>query len=129
MPINLHPHAGTLLMCDFSGFRPPEMTKIRPVVVITPRLPHRDHLCTIVPLSLTAPTHPQPYHVKLSRNYNPLEKPELEVWAKCDMLVNIGLWRLDGFKVGRRKWEIPKISPEDLQSIKFGVLAALGYPR
>ncbi|MCH8918638.1 MAG: type II toxin-antitoxin system PemK/MazF family toxin [Proteobacteria bacterium] len=126
--ISIHPHAGTLLMCDFVGFREPEMTKKRPIVVITPRLQYRNDLCTIVPLSLSEPLHPQPYHYKLSRNYNPLEVPELPVWAKCDMLVNIGIWRLEGFKVGRRKWEIPKVSAEDLAGIKAGVLAALGYP-
>lgn len=128
MPISFHPHAGTLLMCDFEGYKEPEMTKVRPVVVITPRLQYRDRLCTVVPLSLSPPTHPQPYHYKLTRNYNPLETPELEVWAKGDMLANVGTWRLNGFKVGRRKWEIPRVSAEDLAGIKQAVLAALGYP-
>jgi hypothetical protein len=44
------------------------------------------------------------------------------------MLLNVGTWRLEGFKVGRRKWAIPKISEEDLRGIKAGVLAGLGYP-
>ena len=44
---------GTLLLCDYAlgGFKEPEMVKRRPVIVISPRLRHRDHLCTVVPLS------------------------------------------------------------------------------
>src|SRR5215217_2612804 len=42
---------GTILRCDYSrgGFQEPEMVKARPAVVLSPRLPHRDSLCTIVP--------------------------------------------------------------------------------
>ena len=44
---------GILLLCDYArgGFQPPEMVKRRPAIVISPRLPHRDGLCTVVPVS------------------------------------------------------------------------------
>ena len=53
MAINFHPRLGQVLYCDFkTGFRPPEMVKARPVVVLS-----RNHheLCTVVPLSGTEP--------------------------------------------------------------------------
>lgn len=113
-------------MCDFRGFEVPEMIKVRPVIVVSPRLPYRDNIVAVVPLSLTPPMRTYPYTVQLSRNYNPLEVDELPVWAKCDMLMNLGRHRLDGFKVGRRKWETPQATGEDLAAVRAGVLAALG---
>ncbi|MEN9894785.1 MAG: hypothetical protein RIR97_637 [Pseudomonadota bacterium] len=126
MPISFYPHAGTVLICDFNGYVAPEICKVRPVVVITPRLPHRNGLATIVPISLTAPTHDQPYVVRLSKNYHPLEDDALPCWAKCDLVANVRLERLSGFKVGRRKWETPRMIGEDLQSVRKGVLFGLG---
>jgi uncharacterized protein YifN (PemK superfamily) len=37
MAINFVPKAGHVLMCDFRDFKPPEMTKVRHVIVISPR--------------------------------------------------------------------------------------------
>jgi hypothetical protein len=42
------------------------------------------------------------------------------------MVLNIGLHRLNGFKVGRRKWEIPEMSSDDLRAVRRGVLYGLG---
>jgi mRNA interferase MazF len=44
---------GIILLCDYSrgGFQAPEMVKRRPAIVISPRLRHRDGLCTVVPVS------------------------------------------------------------------------------
>lgn len=126
MAISFYPRAGQVLMCDFSGFVPPEMNKVRPVVVTSPRLPNRSEIVSIVPISLTPPTREVPYVVRLSRNYNPKERDDLPCWAKCDMLMNIGRFRLDGFKVGRRKWETPQLSAEDLLAVRHGILKALG---
>jgi mRNA interferase MazF len=126
MSINFHPRAGQLLMCDLTGFREPEMVKVRPVIVISPRLPHRSNIVTVVPVSLSAPTHDLPFVYKLSRNYHPGEKEDLDCWAKCDMLMNISRERLDGFKVGRRQWKIPEVSISDLNGIRCGVLHGLG---
>ncbi|MBC2836833.1 type II toxin-antitoxin system PemK/MazF family toxin [Paragemmobacter straminiformis] len=127
MKLNFHPRAGQVLMCDFRGFEVPEMVKVRPVVVVSPRLPYREHIVAIVPLSLTAPQRTYPFTVRLSKNYNPLETEDLPVWAKCDMLMNIGLHRLKGFKVDRRKWLTPQTTGDDLAAVRAGVLAALGH--
>ena len=113
-------------MCDFSGFQAPEMVKVRPIIVVSPKLPYRSQLVAIVPISLTPPVHDLPFVVRLSRNYHPGEADELPCWAKCDMIMNISVSRLDGFKVGRRKWVNPQATGEDLQSVRNGVLAGLG---
>ena len=48
MAIKFYPRQGTLLMCDFNtGFRVPEMVKVRPVVVVSRT---RGQVATVVPL-------------------------------------------------------------------------------
>jgi uncharacterized protein YifN (PemK superfamily) len=54
-PLPFHPGAGTVLVGDFRGFEPPELTKKRPVIVVSPKLPYRSGLVAIVPISTTAP--------------------------------------------------------------------------
>jgi mRNA interferase MazF len=125
---------GTVLRCDYSrgGFQPPEMVKARPVVVISPRLPHRDWLCTVVPISTTYSGRDLAYEVRLEFN-PPLPEPfSSEVaWAKCDMLATVGFARLDMFRTardqtGKRKYIKPKLGPADLARVQQGVLFALG---
>ena len=124
--INFYPRAGQVLMCDFSGFVVPEMVKPRPVIVVSPRLPYRSEIVAIIPISLTPPIHHEPYAVRLSKNYHPSEGDDLPCWAKCDMLLNLSRRRLDGFKVGRRKWETPQVTGDDLKAVRAGVLHGLG---
>jgi mRNA interferase MazF len=129
MAIDFHPRAGEVLMCDFRGFKEPEMVKPRPVIVISPRLPYRSEIAAIVPISLTPPKHPLPFCFKLSRNYHPQEPDDLPCWAKADMLLNIGIYRLTAFKIGRRKYVCPPLSPEDLAAVRHAVLCGLGLDR
>ncbi len=114
-------------MCDLRDFVPPEMDKIRPVVVISPRLSNRGEIVTIVPVSTQEPHAPAKYHVQLSKNYHPREPDQPGMWAKCDMVMNLSRSRLDGFKVGRRRWELPVISAEDLAAVRLGVFYGLGF--
>lgn len=102
------------------------MVKIRPVIVISPKLPFRSEIVTVVPVSLTEPKHDLPFVVRLSKNYHPLEDDNLPCWAKCDMVMNIARWRLDGFKVGKRKWEFPQATGPDLAAVRSGVIHSLG---
>lgn len=102
------------------------MVKTRPVIVVSPKLPYRGQIVTIVPISLTEPIHNLPYTVRLSKNYHPNEDDDLPCWAKCDMLMNISKARLNGFKIGRRKYESPQASNDDLQAVKHGVIYSLG---
>jgi len=48
-------------------------------------------------------------------------------WAKCDLIANITLKRLDRFKVARRRYEVPELSAEDLLKIRHAMLHALGF--
>ncbi len=126
--LQFHPRAGTLLICDFRGMVAPEITKKRPVIVVTPRLAHRDELAMIVPTSTTPPRYPQPFHVRLSQNYHPTEDSSIPVWAKCDLVCSVSFARLDRFKTGFRKFETPSISAADLDAVRAGIRAALGFP-
>jgi len=126
MALNFYPRAGQVLMCDFSGFQVPEMVKPRPVVVVSPRLPRRSEIVAVVPISLTEPHQLMPYHVRLSKNYHPDEADDLPCWAIADMLMNLGLYRLNGFKIGRRKWATPQMTGDDLAAVRNAVLHGLG---
>lgn len=129
MPLQFHPRAGQVFVCDFTGFRVPEMVKPRPVIVISPKLPHRSEIVAIVPISLTPPKHTLPFCFRLSRNYHPHEGDGLPCWAKADMLLNVGTYRLNAFKVGRRKYVYPTLSQEDLAGVRHAVLCGLGLDR
>lgn len=129
MGLGYYPRAGQVLMTDFSGFVPPEINKIRPSIIVSPKLPGRSGLVAVVPVSLTAPRREYPFHVRLSRNYHPSEDDSLPSWAKCDLLMNISVARLNGFKVGRRKWKHPQLSGDDLIAVRHGVIHALGMGR
>ena len=102
------------------------MVKVRPVVVISPRLPYRASIATVVPISLTAPFKLLPFTVRLSRNYNPSEDVDRPCWAKCDMVANVGLHRLQGFKTGRRQRAYPQMLGDDLKAVREGVVHGLG---
>ncbi len=132
MAITYHPKPGAILVCDYqTGFREPEMVKVRLCVVITPRLRRRDGLCTVVPLSTTAPDPVQDYHHEVQL------QPELPrpwqgsaKWAKCDMLATVGFHRLSPIGLGRdaagkRRYIFPHVAPDQLKEIRRAVLCAL----
>jgi len=129
MALSFFPRAGQVLMCEFNGFVAPEMVKVRPVIVVSPRLPYRSEIVAIVPISLTAPKHDLPFCFRLSKNYHPQEPDDLPCWAKADMIMNLGAYRLNGFKVGRRKWDYPQVSGEDLAGVRHAILCGLGLDR
>jgi len=115
MPLKFYPPSGQVFVCNFSSFKEPEMTKIRPVIIISPRLPYRSEIVTVVPISTTRPKHDLSFVVRLSKNYHPKEADDLACWAKCDMMNNLSIARLDMFKVGRRKYYYPTLNPENLK--------------
>ena len=126
---------GTILLCDYArgGFRPPEMVKRRPAIVISPRLPRRDGLCTVIPISGEQLGHEVDYVVRLEFN-PPLPDPfSYQVaWAKCDMLATVGFERLDLLhtardQYGKRRYLHPKLTDADLERVKAGVLNAIGF--
>ncbi|RDD60402.1 type II toxin-antitoxin system PemK/MazF family toxin [Ferruginivarius sediminum] len=127
MPLQFFPRAGQVFVCDFSGFNVPEMVKPRPVVVISPKLPYRSEIVTVVPISTSPPRHELPFVYRFSKNYHPDEPDDLPCWAKADMVMNLGLYRLSAFKIGRRKYTHPVLSNTDLEGVKNAVLYGLGF--
>lgn len=125
---------GTLLLCDYNtGFRAPEMVKRRPVVVVSPRLPRRDWLCTVVPLSTTPPEAEVPYVCQIAL-LEALPDPftAMTVWAKADMMATVSFDRLDLFRTardasGKRSYLKPALSAEDLQRVRACILHAVGW--
>jgi uncharacterized protein YifN (PemK superfamily) len=133
MPIRYPPLPGDVLICDFAtGFRPPEMVKRRPVLVLSPRLRHRDGLCTVVPLSTTPPARAVPYQCRLTLPFAPPPPFQaVEVWAKADMLATVAYARLDLMRTGRdqtgkRKYLKMHIALDDLERVRGCVIQALG---
>src|SRR3972149_4640229 len=98
MALDFHPNAGTLLVCDFSGFKEPEMVKTRPVVVISGRR-RRVGLVTIVPLSTTAPDPVEDHHHRMDPRSLPGKFAVRPTWAKCDMVATVATCRLDRIKI------------------------------
>jgi len=127
VPLTFHPGPGTIVICDFSaGFRPPEMVKVRPVVVISPRR-RSVQLVTVVPLSSVAPVPAEPWHYQLPPGAYPPARGA--IWAKCDVVATVGLARLDRVKAkiqGRRVYQTFQLGDVDLAAILAGVRAALG---
>ncbi|WP_155740060.1 type II toxin-antitoxin system PemK/MazF family toxin [Pandoraea pnomenusa] len=96
MPLPYHPKRGEVLVCDFStGFRAPEMVKIRPVIVMSSKESHSRRLCTVVPISTTSPKPVKSWH----HNLLPFAIPGWEcadpMWAKCDMVQTVSFDRLN----------------------------------
>lgn len=133
MALPFHPDPGTLLVCNFdTGFRPPEMVKVRPVVVVSPRRRRGAELCTVVPLSTTRPEPEEPFHHRMDRRSLVGRYARAEAtWAKCDMLYTVSLERLDRVKVdkdarGKRRYVAQQIIEADWQAIRRCVALALG---
>ena len=103
MAITFVPDAGDVLMCDFIGFIAPEMTKVRRVIVLSPR--SRDVFpgtYLVVPVSKTPPSQPEPHHHEFRpRGYDFFDHGQ-SVWAKADMVTCVGSHRLDRVMVNGR---------------------------
>jgi mRNA interferase MazF len=124
---------GSIVMCDFTGgFKEPEMVKRRPVVVLSPKIMARPHLCTVVALSSLEPDPIMPYHRQIDLD------PELPapwnnrgVWVKGDMVNAVGFHRLDLIRLGKdrlgkREYLYASQSDANLLVIRQCVLRALG---
>jgi len=123
-----HPKQGDVLLCDFTrGFVAREMLKIRKVV-ISPTATHKRKLCTVVPISSTAPEIQYDWHHLL--RINPLQSDGYkELWVKCDMIYTVSFERLD--KLHRktrskgREYFVPRLGTDDMQGVISGVKAYL----
>lgn len=131
MAINYHHEPGTILICHFDGFKEPEITKRRPVVVLSPRLRTRGNLCTIVPCSTTAPIPVLDYHVRIKLD-PPLPYPYNEElnWVKADMIYTVSFERLFYPSVGKgadgkRMYDVRRLPDPKIQEIRAAALRSL----
>jgi len=127
MAITFVPDAGDVLICDFStGFKPPEMVKIRRVVVLSPRSRVKfPSTYIVVPISKTPPSAPDGCHCEFAaRTYEFFDLVE-PVWAKADMVSCVAHHRLDRIRVNGR-YSRATIRKPDLHRIRVAVLHALG---
>lgn len=71
------------------------MVKRRPAIVVSHKSSHGRRLCTVVPLSTTAPVPVRNWHHALPHVHIPGWDPKgATMWAKCDMLATVGFDRL-----------------------------------
>ncbi len=116
------------MLCDFTrGFVAPEMLKVRKVIVISPNATNRRRLCTVVPISSTAPEHEENWHHLLRKN--PLESDGyIQLWVKCDMIYTVSFERLDKLHKKTRKgreYFVPRLTDDDLRCVLDCVRAYL----
>lgn len=133
MPLKFPPQLGLIVICDYSkGFCPPEMVKERLAVVVSKRLPHRDGLCTVVPLSTSPSRSGIKYQCRVDLPFEAPEPYEGTVkWAKADMLATLGYNRMGLPFTGRdpvtgnRKYLKIVLPPEELLKVRHAMLHAL----
>jgi mRNA interferase MazF len=133
MPIKEHPSAGTILICDFeTDFKLPEMVKVRPVVVISPKISGRPGLCTVVALSTTPPDPRLPFHEQISIEPRlPAPWAAEKVWVKGDMIYAIGFHRLDLIRIGKdrcgkRLYHFATLTNDQIILVRKLVLRSIG---
>ena len=135
MPLIFQPQPGAILVCDYSGSVQPEMTKVRPVVVVSPNFKNRRDLCAVVPLSTSCPDPIENFHYELtlkSAAAGALRFPHDGV--KGDMLATVSHARLDLVRTGRnamgKRTYVNRLVPKaDLDAIYSAVLNGLGLGR
>lgn len=138
MPLQYSVHPKTILLCDFDmgGFRPPEMVKRRPAVVLVGDLPGRGRLHTVVPLSGTETDPKYRYACRLELAA-PLPEPFSETtwWAKADMAATVSLERLDLFRskrdqYGKRRYRTDlRLTDEQFEFVRQAVRIAFGLDK
>lgn len=129
MPLHFHPRPGTVLVCDFDAARvralPLEMTKRRPVVVVSRSRRHESGPLLVVPLSTTKPLRPTDVHVRLPAGSYPFLIGSADSWAKCDCVAAVSPARLDRLR-RNGQYIAPFLDEEDVLAIRRAVVAAIG---
>lgn len=134
MGLKFPPKPGQIVICDYdTGFKPPEMVKTRLAVVVSPRLPHRDGLATLVPLSTTPAKPDILYQCKIELPFGaPPPFAGKVKWAKADMLATLSFDRLTlpytgrDPATGKRKYLQNILAEEELNKVRAALLYALG---
>lgn len=130
--LQYHPERGAVLICDYKGFVEPEMVKVRPVIVISPRFRTRNKVCSVVPLSTTKPSPQMDYHMEIElpeRLPSPFDCKTH--WIKADMVNTVSFDRLSPIKLGKdqfgkRKYLNCILPPEQMNKVLNAVKNGLG---
>lgn len=132
MTVVAHPTPGTIVRVDLSeGFKPPEMVKRRPCLVLSPPIPGRQQLCAIVPLSTTPPRTPLAHHVEIVLD-PPLPRPydSPSMWVKGDIVLTVAFHRLRllfaRHERGQRVYDVRVLDAETFRRVQACVRAGLG---
>ena len=96
----------------------PEMVKIRPVIVVSPR--YRHGLCTVVPISTVVPDKIKGWHYQLPTESLPTSLRVKDCWAKCDMITSVATSRLDRVR-NNGKYVNFLIKEDDFAAIVAGI--------
>lgn len=134
MSLQFPPTPGMVVICNYNtGFREPEMVKERLAVVVSPRLPHRDGLCTVVPLSTTPARSGIRYQCKIELPFEAPPPYEGKIkWAKADMMATVAYRRLTlpytsrDQSSGNRKYLKIVLAVDELTKVRKAMLFALG---
>lgn len=131
MALPYYPHQGEILICSFDDSAPgAEMIKRRPVIVVSRHETHSRKLCTVVPISTTAPHPARQWHHSLAHYSIRGWQASAPMWAKCDMLATVSFERLDKPYVRTRhgrNYITHKLDPEDLAAVLLGIRVYLGF--
>lgn len=127
--LSFHPRPGTVLLCDYELSRsariPHEMTKQRPVVVLSRRWRRQFDPVIVVPLSTSAPMRPDERHVRIAAGSYDFLRSDVDSWAKCEFVCAVGQQRLDWLR--RRGAHIsPRLGASDFRSIVRAAVCAVG---
>ena len=107
------------------------MVKRRPAVVLSPPIKGRQQMCTIVPLSTTAPKPVLAHHMEI-KFHPPLPSPydSPVAWLKGDIVLTVAFHRLrlllDRKESGQRVYDVRILSPDIFERVKECVRAGLG---
>ena len=130
MAITFSPRPGTVLLCDYGLGRgehvPPEMTKRRPVVVLSRHSwRQRRSLVIVVPLSTAAPPEANELNVRIAAGSYAFLRPDVDSWAKCDCVSAVSIRRLDRL-LRRRSYIEAHLRATDFADIVRATIHAVG---
>lgn len=112
-------------MCHFDG-APPEMTKTRKVIVLSPRI--RDYTPStylVMPVSKTMRSSSDGFHVEFKPRSYSFFDPVESVWALADMITCVSGDRLDRIKINGQ-YSRAQLRTDDLQRVRMIAAKSLG---
>ena len=129
MALRFAPHPGMVLLCDYDLGRsialPGEITKRRPVVVVSRRGRPVAEPYLVVPFSTQAPLHPDRTHYRVPAGTYHFLARDTDSWAKCALVSAVGAARLHRLWL-QGAYTTPRLSAADLRAIRLGVIHAMG---